>query len=139
MKNGNRVLIGKVYANWCGHCKTLKPEWKKMKKALKKINSNVEIVEIEEAEKDKLENYKKRINGLNVNGYPTIFKYSGGAVEYYNGERTAHGIQNWALENQKNAYEIDGGKKRRKSTKKTQKNRSRKNKIDKNKTFRFWF
>ena len=30
-----KILIGKVYANWCGHCQHLKPEWLKMKKELK--------------------------------------------------------------------------------------------------------
>jgi thiol-disulfide isomerase/thioredoxin len=29
------IIIGLVYANWCGHCKTLAPEWKKLTNTLK--------------------------------------------------------------------------------------------------------
>lgn len=130
MVNRERVLIGKVYANWCGHCITLKPEWAKMKKALKKMKANLEIVEIEESQKGKLKYYKKRIPQLKADAYPTIFKYKGGSVEYFTGERNAEQIQSWALGNQN--YKINGGKK-------TLKNRSRKNMKGKNKTFRFWF
>ena len=29
------VIIGLIYANWCGHCQALKPEWNTFKKNLK--------------------------------------------------------------------------------------------------------
>ena len=99
-------IIGKIYANWCGHCKILKPQWKKMKNDLK--NHPIEIVEIEVSEIARLEAFKKK-HGVQDNGYPTIFKIMG-KVEYYNGPRDAKSIKTWALSNK-----INGGKNSRKN------------------------
>ena len=30
-----KIIIGKIYADWCGHCKTLKPELIQMKDMIK--------------------------------------------------------------------------------------------------------
>ena len=30
-----KIIIGKIYADWCGHCNMLKPEWEKMKNMIK--------------------------------------------------------------------------------------------------------
>ena len=50
-KNGY-TLVCKIYANWCGHCQQLKPEWDTMKSLIKnKENKDIEIVEFEENEK----------------------------------------------------------------------------------------
>jgi len=92
-KNGHStIIVGLIYANWCGHCQALKPEWQKMKSNMNK--GNYQFHEIEDS--DKLKDYKinkinKKIrNGkLSANGYPTIFKVKGGNIEYYGGERTS--------------------------------------------------
>ena len=123
-----KILIGKVYANWCGHCQSLKPEWLKMKKDLKtkmrKMGYLIEFVEIEEQEQDKLAEFKKTFPNLQVNGYPTIFKHAGsGELEYYQGERTANEMGKWLIGNKRihtyrrNPY-VGGNKtKKRKSIK----------------------
>jgi len=97
-------ILGKIYANWCGHCTELKPQWDKMKTDLK--NHPIEIVEIEESEKQRLEDFKKK-HKVKVAGYPTIFKIIG-RVEYYKGPRDSESIKHWALSNT-----IKGGKKTR--------------------------
>jgi thiol-disulfide isomerase/thioredoxin len=118
-----KILVGKVYANWCGHCQTLKPEWVKMKKELKSKMKNmgyhIQFVEIEESEQNKLTNFKNKFPDLNVSGYPTIFKHTGGALEYYKGGRTADAMTAWALgeKNQPKKHFFTGGKTRRKSRK----------------------
>ena len=95
----NKVIVGKVYAKWCGHCKTLKPEWAKMKNIVlkKKANKHISFAEFEEGEKLKLSKFENANKvSLMVGGYPTLFKVSGGNVEYYNGERNANAMKNWA-------------------------------------------
>ena len=37
----NIFVIGKIYANWCGHCTALAPKWNKLTKLLRKKYLNV--------------------------------------------------------------------------------------------------
>jgi len=103
------VLIGKIYANWCPHCMTLKPEWSKMKKSIrnklgKMNNIKVQFVEIEQGqEEDKV----GRINRVYLrnsdkklalqSGYPTLFRISGGQVDYFEGGRNAQEMEAFYL------------------------------------------
>ena len=98
------LVIGLIYAKWCGHCQALEPEWKSMKQNIlkKKSVSPHQIVEIEESDPDKdakIEDINKTFHGgkLQANGYPTIFKNVGGKIEYYEGGRTAVEMENWVL------------------------------------------
>jgi thiol-disulfide isomerase/thioredoxin len=92
-----KTIIGKIYANWCGHCQQLKPEWSKMKTNLKQ-NAHLQIIEIEESQNELLTEFKSKHPNLQINGYPTIFKiHSNGAIEYYSGDRKANEMQKWAL------------------------------------------
>jgi thiol-disulfide isomerase/thioredoxin len=105
-KHAAVVTIGLIYANWCGHCQSLKPEWKKMKYNVMKTPSykrgNYKFMEIEDADKSKdskMNAINSRLQGgkLTANGYPTIFKIHGGKIHYYEGKRDAHGLQGWFL------------------------------------------
>lgn len=91
------IIVGKVYANWCGHCQILKPEWKALKKLIPK--GRVQFKEFEESEIGKRSDFEKKMNiKLDVNGYPTIFKiHSNKQVEYYLGPRTAYDMRRWVL------------------------------------------
>ena len=92
------TIVVKIYANWCGHCQSLKPEWNKMKKMIKK-NKNIQIVEIEEQQQNKLNKLKQRFPNLQVNGYPTIFKIQPNKqIEYYTGNRITNDMKKWAVE-----------------------------------------
>jgi len=96
-----RVIIGKIYANWCGHCQHLKPEWEKMKMRIPV--QRYEIVEIEESEGPKLEHFKQIHPSLVVNGYPTIFKiHPNKRIEYYTGSPISEEIKKWVIKNKKN-------------------------------------
>lgn len=131
------VVVGKVYAEWCGHCQLLAPEWDKMKisvnKKCEKYNcEKPKYVEIEDSELSKLEDfnkeYEKETGGSKVesSGYPTIFKVYGGKVEYYSGERNADKMENWFMNEvyKKNSVPttVLGGK-RQKLTNKKRKNK----------------
>jgi thiol-disulfide isomerase/thioredoxin len=111
------ILVGKVYADWCGHCQNLKPEWLKMKKEVKslieKTGKTIEFIEIEESQQEKMDDFKERFPNLSVNGYPTIFKHikGGDHLEYYTGDREASKMCQWVLGKKM------GGKKQKKTVK----------------------
>jgi len=99
-KSSKPVTIGLVYAKWCGHCQSLKPEWKKLKQVLSS-RKNFNIFELEDSDNNKdakLKSVSKKIDGgsIQVNGFPTLFKISNGKVEYYNGERSLDALLKWA-------------------------------------------
>lgn len=82
------------YAPWCGHCKSLAPEWEKFAKAMEGI-VNVGAVDAD-AHRD--------IGGqYGVQGFPTI-KFFGEDKSKpldYSGGRTANDLINFALEQAK--------------------------------------
>jgi thiol-disulfide isomerase/thioredoxin len=91
-----KILIGKVYANWCGHCISLKPEWQRMKRYIKKYFRHIQFIEAESSQINKIENLKNNHN-IVANGYPTLFKIQkNGEVEYYKGPRRSSDLIKWA-------------------------------------------
>lgn len=94
IKDENKVkkLTGLImfYADWCGHCKTTKPEYLKACKALRFMEMNKGFfyrVDCSKTTKDK-QNLMKYCNS---EGYPTIVKIvDGDVVSQFNQERTAN-------------------------------------------------
>ena len=85
-------VVGKIYSNGCGHCKTLKKPWNDLKIILK--GGNVMFKDIEASNMDKelagLNNEYLNGNQQQVSlqqGFPTIYKIDKGIVSYYDGER----------------------------------------------------
>lgn len=123
-RHKNTLIIGKIYADWCGHCIALVPEWKKMKQMIyhKRIeNANVIFKELGDTKENKKKGIKldsliAKFNTENRKGqepikidggFPTIFKIYNGKLEYYKGARDAKSIFEWASSNLKsntNAY-----------------------------------
>jgi thiol-disulfide isomerase/thioredoxin len=98
--NKLRLVIGKVYANWCGHCQSLKPEWHQMETDIQQMPNmrHVVFVKIEESEKHKLNRFKSGHPGLEVSGYPTIFSHNGQRFNYYRGNRDAASLKQWVIQ-----------------------------------------
>jgi len=95
MDNSKPTTLGLVYADWCGHCNALKPEWNVAKELLKDT-PNINLIEINEKDENKDETMKNIDPTLVANGYPTIFKkVSGKPLEYYQGERNATDLLKW--------------------------------------------
>uniref|UniRef100_A0AC35THF3 Protein disulfide-isomerase n=1 Tax=Rhabditophanes sp. KR3021 TaxID=114890 RepID=A0AC35THF3_9BILA len=75
-----RSLI-KLYAPWCGHCKSLVPVWEKLAEHFKDDESIVIA---------KMDATLNEVEGLKVNSFPTIKYYPAGSTEAvdYSGDRT---------------------------------------------------
>jgi thiol-disulfide isomerase/thioredoxin len=97
----NVVIVGKVYADWCGHCQSLKPEWAKMKKQihLKKGKKNIRYAEIEEKQIDTELRRLEKKHGVKItyNGFPTLFMLKKNRVHYYDGPREHGKMAQWYL------------------------------------------
>jgi thiol-disulfide isomerase/thioredoxin len=114
----NVLHIGKIYADWCGHCQSLQPEWARMKNDMKLAmgrslqNVHVEFVEIGDTPKNKakgltVEGMITKYNGKHLpnsvekvksDGYPTLFKVLNGKLEYYGGNRDANSMYTWYIQ-----------------------------------------
>jgi thiol-disulfide isomerase/thioredoxin len=72
------------YADWCPHCKTIKPEFADFsKRGVVTVNGkNVAVAMIEESDKEKMA-------GKNVKGFPTfLYETAAGETVEYSGPRT---------------------------------------------------
>lgn len=110
--NRQRILIGKIYADWCFHCKQMKPAWETLKRKMQKLtNKPFEFVEIESQDKMKLAKFEKTHGKVQVDGYPTLFsKKIGGPIVLYGGNRDLASLERWVMSHR---Y-TKGGKKTRK-------------------------
>jgi len=86
-ESGKSVVICK--AEWCGHCKTAAPEFKRLVSASPITLSNGSKVNVTmldaDTDKDKLSMYK-------IRGFPTILVNNGSDMLEYPGERTYNGV-----------------------------------------------
>ena len=81
------IEVNLYYADWCGHCRTFKPEWENLKTTLDKLGVSHNEYE-DGTNKDDIQNAK-------VQGFPTI-RIKVDKDEYdYSGPRTAPDILNF--------------------------------------------
>ena len=113
-KPTKNIFVGKIYADWCGYCQALKPEWIKMKQKIQQNigrtlhNVNITFYEMGDTEDNTKNNIKvddlvrnfnaKRGVNVEINGFPTIFKVCRKRIYYYEGENTANSIYAWITE-----------------------------------------
>ena len=97
------IIVGKIYAEWCGYCKNLKPIWENIKTKFNKNHPHVIFEEIEDVDISKKfpilnEKYLPHsVNKITADGYPTIFKIQNGGISYYKGEHKQSLIENWII------------------------------------------
>ena len=104
-KQRHIVIVGKIYADWCGYCQMMQDDWDNLKRDLgenKKIEFVDDIEQKNETDRvnDVNEKYLKK-SPLKLSlqgGYPTIFKIKNGKISYFNGERRYDVMKRWFLE-----------------------------------------
>lgn len=83
-KLSKRPVLFFIYAEWCGHCKVMKPEWDKAKDAFKDRN-DISAIEVDsDAFNSLLPKLKaSAVFMKSVTGYPTLLCVHGSKKESY--------------------------------------------------------
>ena len=85
-------LLVEFYAPWCGHCKTLAPEYAKAAQKLLQEDSSVHLAKVDATTEPALS------DRFSITGYPSIKLFTStnpDTVIEYNGGRTADEIMEW--------------------------------------------
>lgn len=83
----NDYVLVKFYAPWCGHCKSMAPDYKSAAEELK--DTPYKLAKLDATE------HKQAAQDAGVSGYPTLIFYIKGQAKPYTGERTKDGIIEW--------------------------------------------
>ncbi len=92
-----KPVYGRIYANWCGHCTSMKPAWKELKNYMKEKWISVNI---EDKQQDRrVPNINRILSPVpaleKASGFPYIFRIVDHKLETYDGPRDFESMKNW--------------------------------------------
>ena len=128
---GKKVVCGLIYADWCGHCRMLKPEWAKMYNSINgKLDSHYNepiFAPFKDSDKDLLHKFNEKNaqylakKKIKYSAFPTLFKIAKGKITYYDGKREAEAMEKWYMAENGNIIKNPANtKRRRRGSKSTQ-------------------
>lgn len=98
LKDGEWMVL--YYADWCGHCNAMKPEWEKVVSRMSECKDTRHI-NIADVKSDFIDELKQKPQ---VDGFPTIKMYNKGKeIAVFGDERNADKIEKFAISNSNKA------------------------------------
>ena len=90
-----KAVLTWYMADWCGHCKNMKPVWEEFAKKVDASKVELKVVKDGEA------GAKEAIAAAGVDGFPTIHFQKAGETKpiVYNGARTVEGLMEFVQKN----------------------------------------